>query len=119
MPVQSNRKLRWRSGMSRFSLEKPPGRSSDSWLCSMRFGLLSHDRRRRLGLLAGEELVERVLAHRLGEEEALTQLAAEIAQGRHLVETLDALGDDVEPEALAERDDRRGQAGVRLVIRHE
>src|SRR5690242_19911611 len=119
IPAHSSRKLRWRSGTRRFSLEKPPGRSSDSWLCSRRFGLLSPGGRWRLGLLACEELAERVLAHRLGEEEALTELAAQIAQGRHLVETLDALGDDVEPEALAEGDDRRGEAGVRLVVGDE
>src|SRR5438132_1263359 len=48
-----------------------------------------------------------------------TESAAQVAQGRHLVESFDALGDDVELEASPERDDRSSEARVRLVIGHE
>src|SRR4249920_1475711 len=98
IPVQSIRKSRCRSGERRFTREKPPGRSSPSWLCCMR------------ALLAPEVLEERFVVHRLGEQEALAELAAEIAERGDLLGQLDALCDDVEVEAGAERDDRRREA---------
>ena len=42
---------------------------------------------------------ERVVVHRLGEQEALAELAAEFAKRGDLLGQLDPLGDDVEAEA--------------------
>src|SRR6266550_966590 len=60
----------------------------------------------------GEELEQGAGVHRAGEEEPLSDLAAEVVQRVLLLWKLDALGDDVELEARAERDDRRGQRHV-------
>ena len=68
---------------------------------------------RRSPLAGVEVLDQRLVVHRLGEQEALAELAAEVAKRRDLLGQLDSLGDDVEVEAVAERDDRRGQARLR------
>ena len=47
IPAQSRRKSRCRSGARRLTREKPPGRSSASWLCCMRLLLAAVPRRRR------------------------------------------------------------------------
>ena len=53
--------------------------------------------------------------HRPGDPEALRELAPERAQDRHRGVVLDALGDDLEPEPLAELDGRADDAAVRRV----
>src|SRR3954451_18634633 len=109
IPAQSRRKSRWRSGARSFTREKPPGRSSASWLCSMRSRLLAEPR------LALEEVLEqRLVVHRLGEQEPLAELAPEVAERLDLLRELDPLRHHVEVEAVADRDDRRGE--VRLVL---
>ena len=47
--------------------------------------------------------------HRAREMVALAELAAEVEQALDLARLLDALGDDPQPERLAERDDRMGE----------
>src|SRR5262249_55634695 len=101
---------------SRQSSPSPTGRSRDSWLCSMRLRLLAGGLETRLVSLHRQVALEAVFRHRLREEEALTELAAEVAQRRHLVEPLDAFGDHVELEAPPERDDGRSEALVGLVV---
>src|SRR5581483_10819840 len=59
---------------------------------------------------------ERAMRHRLREEEALAELATEILQRLDLALVLDALGDDLEAEALADGDDRGGEAGSALSV---
>ena len=49
--------------------------------------------------------------HRVREVKALPELAAEIAQPAELLVEFDALGDDVQGERAAERDDGAGQVG--------
>src|SRR5690349_20516175 len=89
MPAHRRRKSRWRSGDSR-----------RAWSGRMRGG----------GLARGAQVLERaVYVHRAGEEEALTQVAAEVAQRRPLVVVLDPLCDHVELERLAEAYDHAGQ----------
>src|SRR5690242_7804152 len=109
MPLQRTRKSRCRSGARSRARSKPPGRSSASWLCCIA-------RRVEVGVgpfrPACEERGEVRAGHRTGEQEALADLAAEVVQGALLLRELDALGDDVEVEAHAERDDRRLQRDV-------
>ncbi len=49
--------------------------------------------------------------HRVREVEALAELAAEVAQAAELLVEFDALGDDLERERAAERDDRAREVG--------
>src|SRR5215213_7569045 len=90
IPVQRSRKSRWRRGARRLTRENPPGRSSASWLCCMRPSLVG-----RLLVLV-EVLDERLVVHRLRKEEALAEVAAEVAKRRDLFGDLDAFRHDVE-----------------------
>src|SRR5271166_864893 len=69
-------------------------------------------RRRGGGLLAGAGGGSRQIAaeiprlHRMGEVEALAELAAEVAQPAKLLIELDTLGDDLQVERAAERHNR-------------
>src|SRR2546421_10687343 len=66
-------------------------------------------------LFAFEEvLMERLVVHRLGEQEALAELTAEVAQRRDLLWQLDPFCNHVEIEAVADRDDRAGEARIAL-----
>ena len=58
----------------------------------------------RRSAAAGQVLEHGLGVHRPGEEEALAELAAELAQGGPLLGLLDALGHDVEIESRAERE---------------
>src|SRR5919109_3036741 len=113
IPVHRRRKSRWRRGARRLTREKPPGRSSASWLCCMRPSLVG----RLLVLVEVRE--ERLVCHRLCEEEALTEVAAEVPKRRDLFRELDSLRHDVEVERRAERDDRRDQPGLLVLAREE
>src|SRR5207249_8574418 len=62
----------------------------------------------------GEELRQRVRIHRTGEEKSLPELAPELFERAGLLGKLDSFRDDLEREARAERDDRRGQRAVFL-----
>src|SRR5689334_20847776 len=67
--------------------------------------------------LEREVLGERVEAHRLGEQEALSKLAPELSQRVDLRRQFDSLRNDVELEVVAEPDDRRREAGVLMLGR--
>src|SRR5687768_12697127 len=91
MPLHSRRKSRWRSG--------------DSRRTRSRAGLSGMRAARLVG--RGAQVLQRgVGVHRPGEQEALTQVAAELAQAGPLLLVLDALGDDLEVQRLAEADHR-------------
>jgi len=65
------------------------------------------------GVRAGDEVLDQgLVVHGPGKEEALAELAAEIAKRSHLLGKLDPFGDNVELEARSKGDDCRGQAGV-------
>src|SRR6266545_5417075 len=61
------------------------------------------------------------LRHRLGEQIALPDIAADALQLVAFMRRLDALGDGLAPEALAELHDRFAQAGtdpIGMAVRH-
>ena len=62
-------------------------------------------------VLRGQELDDTLGVHGAGEVEALTLVAAEVAQGRPLLGELDALRDDLEVQRLAQRHDGGREAG--------
>ena len=73
----------------------------------------------RFGGLADHAAAERAdelgLRHRLGEQIALADVAADALQLVALVRGLDAFGDGLEAEALGQFDDGLAQAGIHLV----
>ena len=54
--------------------------------------------------------------HGPGEEEALAELASQLLQRLDLLLGLDSFGNDVEPEPLADCDDRRREAAVAVMF---
>src|SRR5262245_66327733 len=76
-------------------------------------------------LLAGlvlaevEVLDQRLVIHRLGEQEALAETAPQLAEGVDLLGLLDSLGHDVEVQAVPERDDRAREARLIVLGREE
>src|ERR1700751_250423 len=114
IPIQRTRKSRdARSGRRRPTRARPPGRSRVSKLGCTRGTPVA-----RLELvlvpvvLLVEVVDERRLRHRACEQESLAEFAPETAERADLLGLLDSLCDDFEVETLADRDDRRGQAGV-------
>src|SRR5436305_459852 len=107
MPSQSSRKSRDLRGRSRPTRETPPGRSSPSKLCCI--GLEQHGVR---PLGPEKVLVERIGRHRTAEEVSLPEIEAKVLQRVDLVLVLDPFRDDLEPEPIADRHDRRGQSVV-------
>src|SRR5690348_14096082 len=70
---------------------------------------------RRADHAAAEQVDERLLRHRLGEQIALADIAADALQLMALVGALDAFGHGLELEALGQLDDGLAQPGVDLV----
>src|SRR6187200_3482938 len=110
IPAQRMRKSRCLSGASRLMREKPPGRSSASWLCCTACDLVDAE---------VEVFDQCVAAHRLGEQESLAELAAEFPKRTDLLGGLDSLGYDFEIEAVAHGDDGARQAGFLVLLRQE
>src|SRR5215210_8610381 len=66
-----------------------------------------------------EVLDQRFAVHRPGEQESLTEIAAEIAKRGDLLGELDSFRDDVETQAGSERDDGGDQPRLLVLGRKE
>ena len=116
-PAEQRRKSRFASGASGRAARRDLELGRAGKPCSRALGGVvrrARWRARRLGGIARgpvEEVDQRARLHRMGEVEALAELAAEVAQLAQLLVELDALGDDLERERAAERDDRAREIG--------
>src|SRR6476619_3243959 len=118
IPIQRTRKSREaRRGRRSPTRARPPGRSRVSKLGCTRGTPVA---RLELVLAFLVKVVDECrLSHRPREQESLTELAPQLAERADLLGLLDALCDDLEVEPLADRDDRRGQAGVGVASAEE
>src|SRR4029453_13040835 len=107
IPAQRMRKSRCLSGASRLMREKPPGRSSVSWLCCTA---------RHPVETVFQVLKQVVAAHRLRKKETLAELAPEISKRADLLGEFDPLGDDLEVETVPHRDDGSRETRVLVLL---